>query len=154
MDQIAHWTKATTNWDWNSGVCIFIVLFHLFQDMQSKQRYIWSYYHLSSEQRNKKKLDWQETGKAVCFAVAFHHNKHLYLKLHSQRMTFCCRWGLGQLAGFLYRLDVQVNSFGIYLSGGSVFKQSSIQQFRHITEQETYIHVHSHLQTLVRMHKI
>ena len=29
-------------------------LFHFFKIMQSKQRQIWSYYHLSSEDQNKK----------------------------------------------------------------------------------------------------
>ena len=57
--------KATKNWDWNSGIYIFISLqffFHFFQDyaffllkiMQSKQRQIWNYYHLPSEDQNEK----------------------------------------------------------------------------------------------------
>ena len=29
-EQIARWTKATKNWEWNSGVYVFIVLFHFF----------------------------------------------------------------------------------------------------------------------------
>ena len=58
----------------------------------------------------------------------------LYLKLRSQSVTFCFRWGLGQFAGFLYQCTGEL--FWIYLSGWSMFEQSSIQQFCHTTEQE------------------
>ena len=45
------------NWEWNSGVYIFIVLFFFFSKIvQSKQKYIWSYYHLSPEDQNKKNI--------------------------------------------------------------------------------------------------
>ena len=41
-EQIARWTKATKNWEWNSGVYIFIVIFHssfpFFKIMQSKNQ--------------------------------------------------------------------------------------------------------------------
>ena len=40
MEQIASWTKATKK--------------RFFKIMQSKQRDIWRYYHLSSEDQNKK----------------------------------------------------------------------------------------------------
>ena len=80
MEQIAHWTKATKNWEWNSGVCVlfrffcfvfvvFVVVvfpgggggggssfFSFSKIMQSKAEIIWSYYHLSSEDRNKKNV--------------------------------------------------------------------------------------------------
>ena len=46
-----------------TGVYIFIVLFHFFEDYAIKSEIIWSYYHLSSEDQNKKnvQLNWQET---------------------------------------------------------------------------------------------
>ena len=49
-----------------SMVSLFSQFFSFFQIMQSKQRDIWSYYHLSSEDQNKKnvQLDWQETDNA------------------------------------------------------------------------------------------
>ena len=52
-EQIARWTKASNNLEWNSGVYIFIVLF-LFSGL-CKAEIIWSYYHLSSEDRKEKK---------------------------------------------------------------------------------------------------
>ena len=55
-EQIAHSMKAMKNWEWNSGVYIFIVLFHFFQDDAIKVEIIWSYYHLSSEDQNKKNV--------------------------------------------------------------------------------------------------
>ena len=56
-EQIARWTKATKNWEWNSGVYIFIVFLFLcfltfFQDYAVKAEIIWSYYHLSSEDKH------------------------------------------------------------------------------------------------------
>ena len=60
-EQIARWTKAAKNWELNSGVYIFIVLFHFVKNknislkiMQSE--IIWSYYHLSSVDQNKKNV--------------------------------------------------------------------------------------------------
>ena len=48
------------------GIYISQFLFRFFKIMQSKQRQIWSYYHLSSEDQNKKnaQLDWQQTDNA------------------------------------------------------------------------------------------
>ena len=48
------------------GIYISQFLFRFFKIMQSKQRQIWSYYHLSSEDQNKKnaQLDWQESDNA------------------------------------------------------------------------------------------
>ena len=73
---------------------------------------------------------------AVCFAVAFHYVKQVH----------CCIWNYvrkewhftvdevwGNLQGS--STDVQVNSFGIYLSGQSMFKLSHLYN-RNRTEQE------------------
>jgi len=56
MEQIAHWMKAMKNWEWNNGVYIFIVLSRFFQDYAIKAEIIWIYYHLSSEDQNKKNI--------------------------------------------------------------------------------------------------
>ena len=40
MKQIARWTKATKNWEWNSAGYIFIVLFPFSQDYATKAEII------------------------------------------------------------------------------------------------------------------
>ena len=49
------------------------------------------------------KWNWQ-TGSLFCNCISLREaGPLLYLKLRSQRVIFCCRWGSRQLAGFLYR---------------------------------------------------
>ena len=67
MDQVAHSVNGTNEELRMKQWCLYLhSSFPFFQDYAIKAEVIWSYYHLSSEDqiKNKVQLDWQETDNA------------------------------------------------------------------------------------------